>query len=85
MSARESVHHLVNLALDVGDLVTVLMMSMVQTGELAKVGTCMIRCEGTFPVPGDGCYIVVQCGEGGVLQIVQVVGKVSLCEYSCLL
>ena len=48
MSLRESVHHLVGLALDVGDFVTVSVVSMVETGEPAEVGSGMIGCEGAF-------------------------------------
>ena len=64
---------------------TVSMMLMVETGESAKVGSCMIRCEGTFSVVQDGCNVVIQCGEGAVLEIIQVVHYVSLCELSPLL
>ena len=70
MSAREIVCHLVNFTLDVGDFMTVLMVSMVETGESAKVGSGMIGCEGTFLVPQDSCNVVIQCGKGAVPEII---------------
>ena len=32
----------------------------VEAQETAEVGHCLVRCDGTFPVAGDGSSVVVE-------------------------
>ena len=48
---QEGVRHLVCFTFDVQDFVTISVVSLGETGEVAEeVGACMIGCEGTFAI-----------------------------------
>jgi hypothetical protein len=59
MAAGEDVRHHVHRALDVGDLVIVAVVPTMEAGEAAQVGSRLVRCDGTLPVPCDGGGVVV--------------------------
>ena len=71
MMARKDVGHFVREALDVGDFMVVLVVLAVKAGEAAKVGSRLIRSDGTLPILGDGGAIVIQSQKGQLLEIIE--------------
>ena len=59
------------LCLDVGDLVVVLLVLVMEAGEMAKVGGCLIQCDGTFLVLCNGSGVVIQGSEGEFTEIIE--------------
>ena len=54
-----------------GDLIIVSVLPAMEAGEVAKVGSCLIRCDGSFLVPCSGCSVVVQGSKGGFVDIIE--------------
>ena len=71
MAIGQDVHHLVDRALDVGDLVVVLVVMAMEAGEVAKVGGCLIQGDGPFAVSRNGGSVVIQGSKGEFAQIIE--------------
>ena len=60
MMAGKDVSNFVCEALDVGDFMVVSVVSAVEAGEAAKVGSHLVQGDGPFVISGDGSSVVVQ-------------------------
>ena len=71
MMAGKNVGHFICKALDVGDFMVVLVVPAVKAGEVAKVGSHLIRSDGTLPISGDGGTVVIQSQKGQLPEIIE--------------
>ena len=60
------------------------MMVAVQAGEVAEVGSCLIRGDSSFFVVGYGCNVIIESSEHPVAQIEHHVRDISLGKHSSL-
>ena len=62
----------------------VAMMAVVQAGEMADVGSRLIRGDRSFFVVGYSCDVVIEGGKGPVTQVEHSVRNIGLGEHSSL-
>ena len=62
----------------------VLVVLVMEAGEAAKVGSCLIQGDGAFPVLGVGSSVVIQGSEGEFVDIVEGGSHICLGEDTCL-
>ena len=64
---QEGVCHLVHFAFYVGHFMVISVVPSVEAGQLANVGTCLVRCESSLAVVGHCGNIVIEGGEHAVM------------------
>ena len=85
MAAGEDVGHGVGLTSNMGDLVMIPVVVVVQAGQATKIGSGLVRGESPLVVLGDGSNIVIEGHKGEFLEIKKERGHISMCEDTGLL
>ena len=85
MAAGEDVGHGVGLTSNMGDLVMIPVVAVVQAGQATKIGGGLVRGDGPFAVPGDGSNIVIEGCKGEFPEIKKERGHIGVCEDAGLL
>ena len=85
MMMGKDVSHGVGLTGNVGDLMMIPVVMMVQAGQATEVGGSLVGGDGALAVPGDGGNIVIQGCEGEFPEIIKEGGHVCMGEDAGLL
>ena len=85
MAAGEDVRHGVGLTSNVGDLMMVPVVAMVQAGQTTKIGGGLVRGDGALAVSGDSGNIVIEGHKGELPEIKEECGHICLCKDASLL
>ena len=85
MAAGEDVGHGVGLASNMGDLVMIAVVVVVQAGQATKIGSSLVQGDSPLAVPGDGGNIVIEGRKGEFPEIKKERGHIGVCEDAGLL